>query len=49
MFKVPRAETIAKMLSTSTVFRHAEREYEWLEVGGLCLIREADLIKVLSI
>ena len=47
MFKVPRAETIAEMLSTSTVFRHVEREYEWLEVCGLCIIREEDLRKLL--
>lgn len=49
MFKVPRAETIAELLSTSTVFRHVEREYEWLEVCGLCIIREEDLRKLLSI
>lgn len=49
MFKVPRAKTIAEMLSTSTVFRHIAQEYEWLEVGGLCIIREEDLRKLLSI
>lgn len=49
MHKVPRAEKCAEMLTTSTVFRHNYKDYEWLGACGLCVIMEDDLKRLIEI
>lgn len=48
MLKLPTAGECAKKLITSTVFRYNQKDYEWLEADGICVIRESDLKKLLE-
>ena len=49
MGKLPSATECVRILTSNTVFRHYERDYEFLEACGICVIAESDLIRLITI
>lgn len=48
MKKLPSTTECVRILTSNTVFRHYERDYEYLEACGICVIAESDLIRLLA-
>ena len=49
MGKLPSTTECVRILTSNTVFRHYERDYEFLEACGICVITESDLIRLITI